>query len=98
MKGKSDCEDVNELIAKPKTVTVKKQNHTCQIRCYWLPAPACCYKSGKMVKCCLILCKKFTRGKSDLEGSGILATEAKVSLQTNGLTTQLLKIKTNMNV
>ena len=32
------------------------------------------------------------------EGSGILITQAKVSLQTTGLAAQLLKIKTNMYV
>ena len=49
---------------------------------------------GKLVKCCLVLRKKKVKAIVDsFVGSGILVTQAKVSLQKNGLAGQLLKIK-----
>ena len=51
---------------------------------------------GKLVKCCLALRKNLPEVKGIVEsfvGSGILVTQAKVSLQKSGLAGQLLKIK-----
>ena len=51
---------------------------------------------GKLVKCCHILPKKFPEVKAIVKsfvGSGILVTQANVSLQKSGLAGQLLKIK-----
>ena len=48
---KSHFKDVDQLIAEVKSATVKKQIQTNQIRCYWLPATACCYKMEKLVTC-----------------------------------------------
>ena len=57
MKMKSHFEDVDQLITKVKAVTIK--NKTNKILCYWLPTSTCSYKMGKLVKCCLVLRKKF---------------------------------------
>ena len=51
---------------------------------------------GKLVKCCFVLRKNLPEVKAIVEsfvGSGILVTQAKVSLQKSGLAGQLLKIK-----
>ena len=51
---------------------------------------------GKLVKCCLVLCKNLPKVKAIVEsfvGFRILVTQAKVSLQKSGLAGQLLKIK-----
>ena len=51
---------------------------------------------GKLVKCCLYYAKNLPEIKAIVEslvGSGILATQAKISLQNSGLAGQLLKIK-----
>ena len=50
----------------------------------------------KLVNCCLELRKKLPEVKATVEsfvGSGILVTQAKISLQKSGLAGQLLKIK-----
>ena len=57
IKIKSHFENVDQLIAKIKAVTTK--NQTSKILCYWLPTSACSYKMGRLVKCCLVLRKKF---------------------------------------
>ena len=83
MKIKSHFEDVGQLITKVKAVTIKK-NQTGKILCYWLPTSACSYKMGKLVKCCLVLRKNLPEVKAIAEcfvDSGILVTQAKVSLQ-----------------
>ena len=51
---------------------------------------------GKLVKFCLYYAKNLPEVKAIVEsfvGSGILVTQAKVSLQKSGLAGQLLKIK-----
>ena len=51
---------------------------------------------GKLVKCCLVLRKKLPEVKAivvSFVGSGILVTQAKISLQKSGLAGQPLKIK-----
>ena len=51
---------------------------------------------GKLVKCCLYYAKTLPEVKPIAEsfvGSGILVTQAKVSLQKSSLAGQLLKIK-----
>ena len=57
MKIKSHFEEVDQLIANVKAVTIK--NQTGKILCYWLPTPACFYKMKQLIKCCLVLRKKF---------------------------------------
>ena len=46
MKIKSHFEDVDQLIAKVKAVTIKNKNQTGKILCYWLPTTACSYEMG----------------------------------------------------
>ena len=93
MKIKSRFEDVDQLIAKVKAVTIK--NKTRQVKCSaisyppqpvptrwvsWLNAALCYAKSLAKVKAIV----------ESLVGSGILVTQAKVSQQKSG---QLLNIK-----
>ena len=63
IKIKSHFEDVDQLIANIKAVTIKNKTRG-KILCYWLPTSACCYKMGKLVKCCLVLRKKFGSSES----------------------------------
>ena len=63
MKMKSHFEDVDQLIAKVKSVTIK--NQTNKILCYWLPTSACSYKMEKLVKCYLVLRKKLVLSESN---------------------------------
>ena len=96
MKMKSHFEDVDQLIAKVKTITIKNKTRQAKFSAIGLPTSACYYKMGKLVKCCLVLRKKFPEVKAIVESfvaSGILVTQAKVSLQKSGLAGQLLKIK-----
>ena len=59
-------------------------------------ASACCYKMWKQVNAALYYAKNLPQVKEIVERLkrfGIFVTLAKVSLQTNSLATQLLKIK-----
>ena len=96
MKLKSHFEDVDQLIAKFKAVTIKIKIRQAKFSAIgyspqpvptrwgsWLNAALCYTKNWPEVKA---IVKNFV-------GSAILVTQAKVSLQKSGLAGQLLKIK-----
>ena len=95
MKIKSHFEDVHQLIAKIKAVAIKNKTRQAKF-CYWLPTSACSYKMGSWLNAALYYAKNLPEVKAIVEsfvGSGILVTQAKVSLQKSGLAGQLRKIK-----
>ena len=78
MKIKSHFEDVDQLIAKVKAVTIKNKIRLAKFFAIgYRPQPV----PIRMVKCCLVLCKKLSEVKAIVEsfvGSGILVTQAKL--------------------
>ena len=96
MKVKSHFEDVDQLIAKVKSVTIKnktKQVIFTAIGC--LPRPVVT-RWGRWLNAALYYTKNLPEMKALVEsfkGSDILVTQARVSLQKIDLATQLLKIK-----
>ena len=95
MKIKSHLEDVDNPIAKVKAVTIKNKTRLAKFSaiCY-LPQPVPT-RWGSWLNAVLYYAKKLTEVKAVVEsfvGSGILVTQAKVSLQKCGLAGQLLKI------
>ena len=97
MKIKSHFEDVDQLIAKIKAVTIK--NKTRQVKCSAIgyPSQHVPTRFGSWLNVALYYAKSLPEVKAIVEsfvGSGILVTQAnKVSLQKSGLAGQLLKIK-----
>jgi len=95
MKVKSHFHDVDQLIASIKATTVKtKQAST--VCCYWLPPQPIVTRWRSWLNAALYYARNLPEVKSiveSFEGSGVLVTQAKNSLQTSSLATQLLKIK-----
>ena len=96
MKIKSHFENVDQLLAKVKVVTIK--NKIRQAKCSangYSPQPVPT-RWGSWLNAALYEAKNLPQVKAIVEnfvGSGILVTQAKVSLQKSGLAGQLLKIK-----
>ena len=95
MKIKSHLEDVDNLIAKVKAVTIKNKTRLAKFSaiCY-LPQPVPT-RWGSWLNAVLYYAKKLPEVKAVVEsfvGNGILVTQAKVSLQKCGLAGQLFKI------
>ena len=89
MKIKSHFEDVDQLNAKVKAVATK--NKARQAKFSAIPI-----RWGSWLNAALYYAKNLPKMKTIVEsfvGSGILVTQAKVSLQKIGLAGQLLKIK-----
>ena len=89
-------EDVDLVIGKVKSAAVENKTRRPKFAAICSLTSAGCYKMGKLIKCCLVLCKDFVESKAieeSFEGSGILVAQAKVSLLTTRLATQILKIK-----
>ena len=95
MKIKSHLEDVDQLIAKVKAVTIKNKTRQAKFSAIGYPEPVSTrWESWLNAALCYV--KTLAEMKEIVEsfvGSGILVTQAKVSLQKSGLAGQLLKIK-----
>ena len=68
IKVKSHFEEVNQVIAKVKSATVKNKTRQVKFATTILVAlVSLLLRNGKLVKCSLILCKEFTCGQRDCE-------------------------------
>ena len=92
MKLKSHFEDVDQLIAKVKAVTIKNKTRQAKFSAIGYPSQPVPTRWGSWLNAALYLPKVKAIVES-LVGSGILVTQAKISLQKSGLSGQLLKIK-----
>ena len=63
MKVKSHFEDVDQLIAKVKAVTIKNKTRQAKFSAIGYPPQPVPTTWGKLVKCCLVLHKKFARSQ-----------------------------------
>ena len=96
MKIKSNFEDVAQLIAKVKAVTIKNKTRQAKFSAIVYPPQLVPTRWGSWLNAALYYTKNLPEVKAIVEsfvGSGILVTQAKVSMQKNGLAGQLLKIK-----
>ena len=96
MKIKSHFEDVDQLIAKVKAVTIKNKTRQAKLSAIGYPPQPVPTKWESWLNAALYYAKNLPEVKAIVEsfvGSGILVTQAKVSLQKSGLAGQLLKIK-----
>ena len=96
MKIKSYFEDVDQLIAKVKAVTIKNKTRQSKFPAVGYPPRPVPTRWGSWLNAALYCAKTLPKVKAVVEsfvGSGILITQAKVSLQKSGLAGQLLKIK-----
>ena len=94
MKIKSHFEDVDQLIA--KVVKIKNKTRPTKFSAIGYPPQPVPIRWGSWLNAALYYTKNLPEVKSIVEsfvGSGILVTQAKVSLQKSGLAGQLLKIK-----
>ena len=96
MKIKSHFEDVDQLIAKVKAVTVKNKTRQAKFSAIGYPSQPVPTRWGSWLNAALYYAKTLSEVKAivvSFVGCGILVTQAKVSLQKSGLAGQLLKIK-----
>ena len=96
MKIKSHFEDVDQLIAKVKAVTIKNETRQAKFSVIGYPSQPFRTRWGSWLNAALYYAKNLPEVKAIVEsfvGSGILVTQAKVSSQKSGLAGQLLKIK-----
>ena len=96
MKIKSHFEDVDQLIAKVKAVTIKNKTRQAKFSAIGYPPQPVPTRWGSWLNAVLYYAKKLPEVKAIVEsfvGSGIFVTQAKVSLQKSGLAGQLLVIK-----
>ena len=96
MKIKSHFEDVDQLITKVKAVTIKIKTRQAKFSAIGYPPQPVPTRWGNWLNAALRYAKNLPEVKAIAEsfvGSGILVTQAKVSLQKRGLAGQLLKIK-----
>ena len=95
-KIKSHFEYVDQLIAKIKAVTIKNKTRQTKFSAIGYPPQPVPTRWGSWLNAALYYAKNLPEVKVIVEsfvGSGILVTQAKVSLQKSGLAGQLLKIK-----
>ena len=95
MKIKSHFENVDQLIAKVKTVTIKSKTRQAKFSAINYPPQLVPTRRGRWLNVALYYAKVLPEVKAIVEsfvGSGILVTQAKFSLQKSGLAGQLLKI------
>ena len=96
MKIKSHFEDVDQLIAKVKAVTIKNKTRQAKFSAFGYPPQPVPTRWGSWLNAALYCAKNLPEVNTIVEsfvGSGSLVTQAKVSLQKSGLAGQLLKIK-----
>ena len=92
MKIKSYFEDVDQLIAKVKAVTIKNNFRLAKFSAICNPPQPFSIKWGSWLNAALYYAKNLPEVKATVEsfvGSGTLVTQAKVSLQEIGLAGQL---------
>ena len=95
MKIKSHFEDVDQLIAKVKAI-IKNITRQAKFSASSYPPHRAPTRRESWLNAALHYAKNLPEVKAIVEsfvGSGILVTQAKVSLQKSGLAGQLLKIK-----
>ena len=93
MKIKSHFEDVDQLIAKVKAVTIKNKSRQAKFSAIGYPPQPVPTRWGCCLNAALYNAKKLPEVKAIVEsfvGSRILVTQAQVSLQKCGLAGQLL--------
>ena len=96
IKIKSHFEDVDQLTAKVKAVTIKNKTRQAKISAIGYPHQPVSTRWGSWLNAALYYTKNLPEVKAIVEsfvGSGILVTQAKVSFQKSGLAGQLLKIE-----
>ena len=96
MNIKSHFEDVDQLIAKVKAVTIKNETRQAKFSAIGYPPQPVPARWESRLNAALYYAKYLSEVKTFVEsfiGSGILVTQAKVSLQKSGLAGQLFKIK-----
>ena len=96
MKIKSHFEDVDQLITKVKAVTIKNKTRQAKFSAIGYPPQPVPARWGCWLNAALYYAKNLPEVKAVVEsfvGSGVLVTQARVSLQKSGLAGQLLKIK-----
>ena len=96
MKIKSHFEEVDQLIAKLKAVTIKNKTRQAKFSDISYPPQIVPARWGSWLNAALHYARNLSEVKAIVEsfvGSGIMVTQAKVSLQKSGLAGQLLKIK-----
>ena len=96
MKIKSHIEDVDQLIAKVKTVTIKTKTRQAKLSAIGYSPQPVPTRWGNWLNAALYYAKNLPKLEAIVEsfvGCGILVTQAKVSLQISGLAGQLLRIK-----
>ena len=96
MKIKSHFEDVDQLIAKVKVVTIKNKTRQAKFPAIGYPPQSVPTRWRSRLNAALYCTKNLPTVITVVESfvdSAILVTQAKVSLQKNGLDGQLLKFK-----
>ena len=96
IKIKSHFEDVDQLIAKIKAVTIKNETRQAKFSAIGYPPQHVPTRWGSWLNDALYYAKNLPEVKANVKSfvsSGILVTQAKVSLQKSSLAGQLLKIK-----
>jgi len=96
MEVKSHFHDVDQLIASIKAATVKNKSRQAMFAAIGYPPQPIVTRWGSWLNVALYYARNLPEVKSiveSFEGSGVLVTQAKNSLQTPSLATQLLKIK-----
>ena len=96
MKVRHHFEDVEQLIAEVKLITVKNKTRQAKLSTTGFPPQPVLTRWGSWLNAALYYAKNLPEVKAIVErfeGSGVLVTQAKVSLQTTGLASQLIKIK-----
>ena len=100
MKIKSHFEIVDLLIAEVKGVTINNKTRQAKFSAIGYPPQPIPTRWGSWLNAALYYAKNLPEVKAIVKsfvGSGILVTQAKVSLQKSGLAVNCLKWKTNMN-
>ena len=100
MKIKSHFEDVDQLIAKVKAVSIKNKTRQAKFSAIGYLSQPVPTRWESWLNAALYYAKNLLEMKAVVEsfvGSEILVTQAKVSLQKSGLAGQLLKIKDQYN-
>ena len=96
MKIKPHFEDVDQLIAKVKAVTIKNKTRQAKFSAIGYPSQPISTRRESWLNTALYYAKNSPEVKAIVESfvsSGILVTQSKISLQKSGLAGQLLKIK-----
>ena len=96
MKIKSHFDNVDQLIAKVKAATIKNKTRQAKFSAIGYPPQPVPTRWGSWLNFALYFAKNLPEVEAIMESfvvSGILVTQAKVSLQKSGLAGQLLKVK-----